>query len=369
LSQLKPTLADLVLEGGISLDYNLYWKPAGWQTNGALKLTDVDADWEQQKLQIIAGHGSIPFAISSGEAPNKEISKRESSGEFSFSALSAGLATLERGTIELIAADNSFALISPLKLQLADGHIAIKNLRLKWPKGDPQGSAKINITGVNLETLTKELGLPAMQGQLSADLGTLHYAGQQLSIAGLASIDVFDGHFQLLNMRYSAPFSRYPVFYTDVDFSGLDLLQATRTFDFGEINGVVDGHIHGLKLFGTTPAAFEAAIATRDEGKRNISVKALNNLSIISQGGMTAALSRGVYRFIDFYRFQKIGFKCSLDNDTFTLLGTALSGSDRYLVHGGLLPPKIDITTTTPTISFKEMMNRLSRIDRAGSKS
>ena len=245
--------------------------------------------------------------------------------------------------------------------------MAIENLTLEWPSGKPQGSVKINIAEVDLETLTEELGLPVMQGRFSGDLGTIRYADRQLSTDGLAGIEVFGGRFQLSNMRYTDPFSSYPTFHADIDFSGLDLLQATRTFDFGEMNGVLDGHIYGFKLFGSTPAAFEAAVSTRKKGKRNISVKALNNLSILSQGGISSALSRGIYRFIDFYRYQKIGFKCSLENDIFTLLGTALPGSDRYLVHGGLLPPRINITTTTPTISFKEMVNRLGRIERAGS--
>jgi len=366
LSEFKPSLKDLLLKGEIELDYNVHWNPAGRQTTGALKLQNVDVDWKQHQLQVASGNGSIPFIVSTGKNPSEATSNLEFRGKIAFTSLSTGLATLEQDSLELLAADNRFTILSPLQLQLAGGHVAIENFDFNWPHGKPQGSVKINITGVNLETLTQELDLPAMQGQLSANLGTLHYADQQLSIAGLASIDVFNGHFQFHNMRYSSPFSRYPIFYTDVDFSGLDLLQATRTFDFGEINGVIDGHIYGLKLFGTTPAAFEAAVATRDQGKRNISVKALNNLSIISQGGMTAALSKGIYRFIDFYRFQKIGFKCALDNDTFTLRGTALPGSNRYLVNGGLLPPKIDITTTTPTISFKEMMKRLSRINRTG---
>jgi hypothetical protein len=194
----------------------------------------------------------------------------------------------------------------------------------------------------------------------------MRYRNEQLSSDGLIHLEVFAGRFQLRNLRYSEPFSSYPRFFADVDFSGLDLLQATRTFDFGEMNGILDGQIHGLQLFGSTPAAFTATLATRLEGKRNISVKALNNLSILSQGGISAALSRGVYRFIDFYRYRQIGFKCSLENDTFTLLGTALPGSQRYLVDGGLLPPRIDITTTSPTISFKEMLKRLGRLDRTG---
>ncbi|MDA3902141.1 MAG: hypothetical protein PF441_01685 [Desulfuromusa sp.] len=366
LSEFKPALAGLTLEGGMSLDYNLRWDSDVWQTNGALRLREVDAYWDRQQLEIIGGNGTIPFAISSGQGLSESGLRTEYAGEMSFETLSAGLATLEQGCLELTAARNRFSFLSPILLQLAGGQVKIENLTLKWPTGKPQGSAKINIAQVDLETLTQKLGLPVMQGRLNANLGTLRYANRQLSTDGLANVEVFGGRFQLRNMRYSDPFSSYPTFHTDIDFSGLDLLQATRTFDFGEMNGLLDGHIYGLQLFGSTPAAFDAAIATRAKGKRNISVKALNNLSIISQGGMSAALSRGIYRFIDFYRYQKIGFKCSLNNDTFTLLGTALSGSDRYLVHGGLLPPRIDITTTTPTISFKEMMNRLGRIDRAG---
>ena len=167
-------------------------------------------------------------------------------------------------------------------------------------------------------------------------------------------------------MRYLEPFSPYPVFTADLDFKGLDLYQATNTFDFGEMNGVVDGYVHGLRLFGVTPSAFEARLESRSEGKRNISVKALNNLSVLSQGGVQAALSRGVYRFIDFYRYRKIGIFCTLDNDNFVLKGTAMKDSSKTLIDGGLIPPRIDIVTSATNISFKEMMRRISRIKRAG---
>jgi hypothetical protein len=344
----------------------LHWSPQGWRTQGELQLRGLSADWKSQRLTVADGTGSIPFALGSPVALSAEVPTTAAAGEVSFAALSVSLANLEQGSLRLVAALNRLSFISPLQLQLAGGQVQIENLSLGWPAGTPQGSAKIKITEVELETLTKQLDLPIMQGRFSADLGTIHYAEQQLNSDGLASIEVFGGRFQLQNMRYSKPFSSYPTFYTDIDFSGVDLLQATRTFDFGEMNGVLDGHIHRLEIFGTTPAAFAAEFATRNEGKRNISVKALNNLSILSQGGLSAALSQGVYKFIDFYRYRMIGIKCSLENDTFTLLGTAAPGSNRYLVQGGLLPPRIDITTSTPTISFKEMVNRLGRIQRTG---
>ncbi len=91
----------------------------------------------------------------------------------------------------------------------------------------------------------------------------------------------------------------------------------------------------------------------------------MNNLSILSQGGLSAALSRGLYRFIDFYRYRKIGIACELERDVFHLQGVARAGTDRYLVYGGALPPKIDIVAPPSAISFSEMLKRLQRIERA----
>ncbi len=366
LSDVNSTLAGLTLEGAVSLDYNLFWNPESWQIHGALNIAGLDGYWEHRGLEIVDGSGSLPFTFRSKGQLTKTVVAEKFHGKISFSALSFGPVAMDQGTLQLAASPNRFTLLSPLLLHLADGEVVADDLSLGMTETGIQGSAKIDISAVDLAPLTRELGLPVMQGRLNANLGRLHYADHQLNSDGLISIGVFGGQFQLHNLSCHDPFGNYPLFYADIDFSGLDLLAATRTFDFGEMNGILDGYIHGLQIFGTTPAAFTAAVTTRDRGKRNISVKALNNISIISQGGLSAALSRGVYRFIDFYRYKKIGFQCSLKNDTFTLIGTALPGSKKYLVHGGLLPPRIDITTTTPTISFKEMVNRLSRINRTG---
>jgi len=117
-------------------------------------------------------------------------------------------------------------------------------------------------------------------------------------------------------------------------------------------------------LFDGTPSALHARLETRAEGTRNISVKAIRNLNTLSMGGLSAALSQGIYQFIDFYRYRKIGIVCRLQNDLFHLKGTAREDSDQYLVYGGLLPPRIDVVVSSPTISFKEMVRRLKRIER-----
>jgi len=366
LSGALPATAGLSLEGGLAINGSLNWSAAEWQARGALRMENLYAVWPEKRFEILGGTGVIPFAFRTENSGDSDQTDAEIPGKLAFASLAFGPATLETGNLELQAATNRFSILSPLHLQLAGGQMNIENLSLAWPSGLLRGSVKLNIAGVNLKTLTKEFDLPIMQGRLGANLGTVNYTDRQLWTDGLVNIEVFDGRFQLSNLRFNDPFSGYSTFFADIDFSGLDLRKATRTFDFGEMNGILDGHIHRLQLFGSTPAAFEATLETRTEGKRNISVKALNNLSILSQGGLSAALSRGLYRFIDFYRYKKIGIQCSLENDTFKLQGTALPGSERYLVYGGLLPPRIDITTSTPTISFKEMVKRLGRIDRAG---
>ncbi len=367
LEGVYPLSRGLVLAGGLSLASRLSWQPGGWQARGELRPQGLTALWPRYRLEMRNGSGSIPYNLQQAEPPGEDKNAPQQSGQLSFAVLSVGLANLADGQLQLSAAANHFSFLSPLRLQLAGGQVLFENLNLGWGRQGPQGSVRVNIDSVDLGHLTAELELPEMQGRFSGDLGQLRYADEQLSTEGTVKLNVFGGRIMLRNMRYSDPFSRYPIFHADIDVLGLDLLQATRTFEFGEMNGIVDGSVRSLRLFGTTPSAFEAEFATRTKGKRNISVKALNNLSIISQGGISAALSKGIYRFIDFYRYNKIGFECALENDTFTLRGTARPGTEKYLVYGSLLPPRIDITTTTPTISFKEMVRRLSRIDRAGS--
>ena len=205
---------------------------------------------------------------------------------------------------------------------------------------------------------------PELDGLLSASLDGIRFSEEEITSSGEASAQAFGGTLRLQNLKVIKPLSRYPTYHADIDFKDIDLHALTHTFAFGEINGVASGHVHKLRLFDGIPSAFEARFETAESGNRNISVKAIRNLNTLSQGGLSAALSQGIYRFIDFYRYRKIGMTCSLHNDAFYLRGTAKTGSDQYLVDGGLLPPRIDVIISSPAISFKEMMRRLKRIER-----
>lgn len=360
LGESFPRTKDLALAGGLRIAATGSRRRQGWNLQLRFKPRQISLDWGE-RIHLAGLQGEVPLQL--GSAGENETQP----GRLAWTHLACGPVTAGPGELATRSRPGQLQLPGELHLGLAGGELLLADLELTLPPQELEIASRLTVAAVELQALTGELGWPEMRGGFSAELGRLHYRDGELGSAGTAEIDVFGGQIRVGQMRLREPFSRYPVFQADIDFSGIDLYRLTNTFAFGEMNGVIDGHVHQLNLFGVTPTRFEAALKTRNSGTRNISVKALNNLTILSQGGLSAALSRGIYQFIDFYRYRSIGIACSLENDLFRMHGTAREGSDRYLVYGAFLPPRIDIVTSSPTVSFKEMVKRLKRIERPGS--
>ncbi len=363
LAENWPALAEAHLSGGLQADFDLH-KSRGWQLRGEILPQQVSVELPAAKLLLEGLRGRVPFDLAfAAEAPASGATLR--TGELQFKELRLGPAQLAETTLRFVSQRNRVTFQAPLVLEMAGGRVAVADLLLGYGRDGLLLTGHFTIDGVDLEQLTGELGLAPMAGRLDADLGRIRYQGGLLSSAGEARIDAFGGRIRIGQIGLDISNLSYPQLTADLDFEAIDLYQLTQTFSFGAMNGIVDGYVHDLRLFGTTPAKFTAVVESRLEGRRNISVKALNNLAILSQGGLSAALSRGIYRFIDFYRYRKIGIACELERDVFHLRGIARSDTDRYLVYGGALPPKIDIVAPPSAISFSEMLKRLQRIERA----
>lgn len=362
--ELRPALADLGLSGSLETDVALTGKPGNWYLQGETRLQNLAVNWPRAKLTVQGGQGLIPLDLAL--PATKQSAQAPRRGQVSFDQVICGPARLADGPLHLSVGTNRFVLDNALRLSVGGGQVAIEQLRAGYASSGLQLETRIGLTGIDLKQLTSELGVVPMQGSINADLGQIRYSDGVLRSDGELRIEAFGGDLRLSKLQLD-PFSLgLPQFKGDIELSGIDLFQLTQTFAFGAINGVVDGQVRGLRLYGATPSHFSGRLETRLEGKRNISVKALNNLAILSQGGLSAALSRGVYRFIDFYRYRRIGIQCELSEDVFTLHGSARPNSRRYLVDGGVLPPKIDIVASEQPISFREMLRRLKRLDRAG---
>lgn len=363
LADSQPALAEAQISGGLQADFDLH-NHGGWQLRGEIQPQKISLELPAADLLLEDLGGRLPFDLALA-VDSSAPSFPPRSGELQFRVLRLGPAQLAATPLRFISQRNRVTFQGPLLLEMAGGHVTVADLLLGRIAEGLLLTGRFSIDGVDLEKLTGEFGLAPMAGRLDADLGRIRYQGGVLSSAGEARIDAFGGRIRIGQIGLDISNLDYPQLTADVDFEAIDLYQLTQTFSFGAMNGIVDGYVHDLRLFGVTPAKFTALVESRLEGRRNISVKALNNLSILSQGGLSAALSRGLYRFIDFYRYRKIGIACELERDVFHLQGVARSGTDRYLVYGGALPPKIDIIAPPSAISFSEMLKRLQRIERA----
>ena len=177
---------------------------------------------------------------------------------------------------------------------------------------------------------------------------------------------MFGGVVRLGDISGENMLTRFPKLTLSAEFEGIDLQQVTRTFDFGEMTGIVDGHIRDCELFRGIPVRFDANVATvaRKGVPQAITVKAINNLTVLGTGGKANVFDRGIHRFLDRYRYEQLGVSARLEDDVFILRGGARRG-DRELFLKGKLPFRLDVVNVRPgqSVSFRTMLDRVSRLD------
>ncbi len=138
----------------------------------------------------------------------------------------------------------------------------------------------------------------------------------------------------------------------------------TKTYNFGEIQGRVEGKLSGLELSAWEPVAFDAYVRTpeNDKSSHRISQRAIDNLS--SLGGASGLLSRSFLRFFETFRYDKIGLSCKLKNNICRMSGVEPKGDSYYIVKGGGIP-RIDVMGFQRQVNWKVLTSRLKAIQLA----
>ncbi|HEX5042409.1 MAG TPA: hypothetical protein VFV75_05860 [Candidatus Polarisedimenticolaceae bacterium] len=229
------------------------------------------------------------------------------------------------------------------------------------------------ITGIALPEVAAAFGLPPLEGSVEALFPEVRLDAHTLQVEGGGEVGLFGGTVRLAGISGEDVLTRFPKLHLSATFEGIDLGRVTRVFDFGEISGVVAGHVRDLRLFRGVPVSFEAAIqSVPTEGVRQfVNVKAVRNLTILGTGARISPLDRGIQRFFDKYTYAAIGIYMKLENDVFVLRGTAGSKEGRELFVRGRLPFPINIVNAQPgkTVSFSSMVERLHSVDFSAASS
>ncbi len=220
------------------------------------------------------------------------------------------------------------------------------------------------IKPVSLALLSQHFEWPLLDGTLSAVIPSTTYNEKYLRIGGAMMLQVFDGTIIIKDLKVEEPLQDYAQLFANIDLINLNLKSLTNTYNFGEINGRVEGKLNALELDAWEPVAFDAYIRTpeNDNSSHRISQRAIDNLS--SLGGASGLLSRSFLSFFETFRYDKIGLSCRLKNNICHMSGVEAKGNSYYIVKGGGIP-RIDVMGFQRKVNWGVLTSRLKAIQLA----
>jgi hypothetical protein len=281
-------------------------------------------------------------------------------GDADFGIASGRFGDLPLGTFSfpLHLAGNE-ARVSNLVVPMLDGHFDIDLLRLVRNDDEWDSEFAGGIDGVSMPKLTRALGLPSMDGKLTARIPRISLAKGVLALDGALAIEVFDGGIIVHRLRVIDAFSKDRHFLADVTARNLDLGMLTRTFSFGSIEGRFDADLHDLEMAGWKPLRFEASIASSPgDYTRLLSLGALQDITALDATGKGETIRRIPERSIGGFGYARIGISAKLRDGVCLLDGIGAKG-DGFVIMEGSGVPSIDIIGYNRRIDWEAMVARI----------
>lgn len=262
---------------------------------------------------------------------------------------------------------DSVRLEEAMAIPFAGGQVRLERvLASRLLAENPRLETAIGLEGLSLAELAAGAGFLPLEGRLDGQLPRVVVEGEKLEVEGGGRIALFGGEVEIGDISGSDVFSPYPRLRLSARFRDLDLGQITQRFDFGEMQGIVEGEIENCVIFRNVPLSFRARVQSvpRKGVSQTVDVKAVQNLTILGTGASTSVLDRGVQRFFKRYYYSRLGMTAELGNDVLLLRGLEERGGKELFLRGR--PPfSIDIVNAQPgkTVSFLAMVRRLRSLD------
>lgn len=307
----------LKVEGRV--DARLYWPSPQGGRQLQLNFHDAGIEDDDERFRVFGIGGHLDWR-SSGHSDSNSDSTTLTWGGGQFYRIDFGA-----GTLEGRFAGRRFDLAAPLSVPLLEGALRVNTLEVA-AIGTPHlaWNFRAALQPMSLQALTRSLAWPPFSGTLAGDIPLVSYAGGTITVDGSLDLEVFDGTVRLRQLSIDDPFGVIPVLRADVDFQDLSLDALTSTFSFGNIQGKLQGRVHGLMLKDWKPTTFDARFATPDDddSRHRISQRAVENLA--SLGGAGAVLSSTFLRVFEEFSYRRLGISCRLHNGVCEMDGSTL---------------------------------------------
>lgn len=278
------------------------------------------------------------------------------------------------GNTNLKAELNRYSLTAPsLVLPVLDGALKFEDVSAAYLGQQWFWHLKMQLDTISMNQFSKTLGWPEMQGKIDGQVPLITYANKQLVMDGKMQFNMFNGSVAMEGLRIDDPLGTVPRLYANLQMRDIDLGDLTRTFNFGAIEGKLEGDVKDLQLVNWQPVRMDAIIQTAD-GKhlKKVSQRAVENITALGGVGTAAALQRTFLRFFKEFNYEKIGLSCQLRQDICKMGGVEFikpeSTATGYIIVKGKGAPTVNVNGYTEYVSLSDLIARMKRITDSNSK-
>ena len=253
--------------------------------------------------------------------------------------------------------DGMLSLQAPLDLPVWKGQTRLT--KFEWRPAATKAERMdlaANVEGVDLSAVNQALGWTPFPGTLDGTISAVHWAGDRYSLQGALTAKAFGGTATIDHITVQQPLSTTPALGGNVALHQIDLAPLSDTFNFGAMSGHMDGSIDGLQLVGGTAVAFKASLLAQGGGR--ISLRAANNLSVVTGGSPASGLQGAVMKLFKAASYKRIGLDVSLQNGVCSLSGLDGDANGYSIVEGSGLP-YLHVTGTQNRIEWPLLVRRL----------
>ncbi len=341
---------------------------------GRIRISDGSVRQKSGSGEITGIVADLPFSISNRLSPAfGDDGFLFAPGRIRIEDFKTSTLSFQGLEFAFFAARNLF-LLYPVNLELWGSRLGLGETVISIAPVDlsPRGVSSLALDGLDLEGLTAASPTFRLTGKASIPQSRICVRPNGIELQGRLLAEIYGGRMTVENIRVRDPFSEARTVFFDAGINDLDLEKLTDSVPFGKVTGIVNISLEDFALSYGQPESFALTIqSVKKEGvSRKFSLKAVDDLSVISSGGESSMPSRSfLSRFISSFNYDRIGISCSLRNDIFTLKSTIVEGGVHYLVRRSPLFG-IDVVNRKPVnqISFKDMLGRLKRVGQSQEK-
>ncbi|MDA8384281.1 MAG: hypothetical protein M0037_14730 [Betaproteobacteria bacterium] len=336
---------------------------------------------------VLAGEADVRWRYQDGRPQQFDLvlrgaSAADKSHEFAFQGIAANIPwsrvaptaasirikqgrvfSLPLGSMDVPLALKGTSFRAPrLTIPILNGQLAVNSLYAERGKNGWAGGFSGTLSPLSMADLTRALKLPVMHGDLSGVIPEVTYRQGRLALNGALLVRVFDGSIAVTHLALQHPLGPAPQLQADLYMHRLDLGLLTRAFSFGSIQGRIDATVDHLDLVDWRPVAFDARIASSPgHYVREISQRAVQNITALGGASPSAVLERGFLGFFKQFRYRRIGLSCILRNGICKMNGIKEVPNGYVIVEGGGIPA-ITVIGYNHFVDWDVLIDRLKRI-------